>query len=245
MILFPAIDIQDGRVVRLVQGRMEEATVFNENPAAQAMTWQEAGFGWVHVVDLDGAVVGAPKNAGAVMSILDATSCSVQLGGGVRSMNRIAFWIDAGVTRLVLGTAAVRHPELVKEAAREYPERIAVSIDVRDDHVAVEGWVEQTTCDAVELAQRFEDAGVAALIVTDIHRDGLSGGPNIELTGKMADAVRLPIIASGGVSSAEQIQAMRAREGRPIAGAIIGRALYDGALAPAEALTAAGEGAEA
>lgn len=245
MILYPAIDIKEGRVVRLVQGRMDEATVFNEDPAAQAKIWEDAGFAWLHVVDLDGAIAGAPTNAGVVARILDATCCAVQLGGGVRSMARINYWLDAGVTRVVMGTAAVRDPEFVMEAAREHPERIAVAIDVRDGQVAVEGWVEQTECDAGELAARFEDAGVASIIVTDIERDGLAQGPNIELIGAIADAVNIPVIASGGVATPDHIRAMTSRPGRPIAGAVVGRALYDGRLDPAQALAAAAEGTAA
>lgn len=239
MILYPAIDIKNGQAVRLVQGRMEEATVFNDSPADQARTFEAAGFQWLHVVDLDGAIGGEPKNAGAVAKILAATSASVQLGGGVRTIGRVDYWIDAGVTRVVLGTAALHDPDLVKEAAREFPERIAVAVDVRDGKVAVEGWVEQTEMDAVELAQRFEDAGVAALVVTDIERDGLSGGVNIELSGRMADNVDIPVIASGGLSSVGEIRALMNRPGRPVAGVIIGRALYDGRLKAVEALAAA------
>lgn len=239
MILYPAIDIKDGQVVRLIQGRLEDATVFNANPADQARIWEEAGFAWLHVIDLDGAVQGEPRNAGAVAAILAQTRCSVQLGGGIRSLTRISYWLDAGVTRVVLSTSAVQNPELVRTAAREHPERIAVSIDVRNGQVAVDGWVEQTECDAVELARRFEDAGVAALVVTDIERDGLVGGINVALTGLLADAVSMPVIASGGLAGVADIAALKSRPGRPIAGAIIGRALYDGALDPKAALAAA------
>lgn len=244
MILYPAIDIKDGAVVRLTQGRMEHADVYNDDPGAQAKIWSDAGFGWLHVVDLDGAIAGEPQNAGAVRKVLDASSASVQLGGGVRSLARIAYWLDAGVTRIVLGTIAVQDPELVKTAAREYPDQIAVAIDVRAGRVAVEGWVAQTTCDAVELAERFEDAGVAVVIVTDIERDGLNEGVNIELAGRVADAVTVPVIASGGLAALSEIHALRDRhltaEGRrPIEGAVIGRALYDGTIEPAAALAAA------
>lgn len=244
MILYPAIDIKGGAVVRLVQGRMDDATVFHEDPAAQAVAWREAGFDWLHVVDLDGAMAGAPKNAGAVQKILDASMAAVQLGGGVRSMNRIAYWLDAGVTRVVLGTVAVRDPDLVREAAREYPDRIVVAADVRGGLVAVSGWTEQTECDVVELAQRFEDAGVAGLLVTDIDRDGLNSGVNVALTGRVADAVSTPVIASGGLASVEEITALRQRHisgggQRAIGGAVIGRALYDGRIQPTEALAAA------
>ncbi|MCG8443554.1 MAG: 1-(5-phosphoribosyl)-5-[(5-phosphoribosylamino)methylideneamino]imidazole-4-carboxamide isomerase [Caulobacterales bacterium] len=240
MILYPAIDLKDGHVVRLVQGRMEDATVFSEDPAAQARVWREAGFSWLHVVDLDGAVTGAPKNAGAVAAVLEAVDMQVQLGGGVRSLERIAYWLGAGVRRVVLGTVAVRDPGLVREAAADHPGRIAVAVDVRAGKVAVEGWVEATEIDAVDLAKRFEDAGVAALIVTDIDRDGLNEGVNIELSGRVADATSIPVIASGGLASAAEITALRSRPGAPIAGAVIGRALYDGHLTPADALAAAG-----
>ncbi len=243
MILYPAIDIKDHQVVRLAQGRMEDATVFSDSPPAQAKLWEDAGFDWIHVVDLDGAIAGEPKNAGAVQEILNTTTCSVQLGGGVRSLTRIAYWLDAGVTRVVLGTAAVRDPELVKEAARDYPGQIAVAIDVRGGKVAVSGWVEQTECDAVELAQRFEDAGVAAVIVTDIDRDGLGAGVNVSLTGQVADATQTPVIASGGTCSVAEVRALCTRHTqgagrRAIAGVIIGRALYDGRIDPAAVIEA-------
>ncbi len=239
MILYPAIDIKGGQAVRLVEGRMEDATVFNEDPAAQAQAFEADGFTWLHVVDLDGAFVGQPRNAGAVAKILQTTRCPVQLGGGVRSMARIDYWIDAGVSRIILGTAAVRHPELVKEAAREFPEQIAVGIDAREGLVAVEGWVEQTSCSAVDLARQFEDAGVAAVIVTDIARDGRNEGVNVALSGEIADAVRIPVIASGGLAGLDDIHALKTREGRAIAGVVIGRALYDGRIDAAAALKAA------
>jgi phosphoribosylformimino-5-aminoimidazole carboxamide ribotide isomerase len=240
MILFPAIDLKDGRCVRLLEGRMDAVTVFNEDPGSQADLFQTAGFSWLHVVDLDGAIAGEPRNAGAVARILARASIPVQVGGGVRSMGSVAYWIDAGASRVVLGTAAVHDPGFVREAAREYPERIAVGIDARGGKVAVAGWVEQTEIDAIELAHRVADVGVAAIIVTDIGRDGLKTGVNLDLIGAVADAVTIPVIASGGVASAADITALRARPGkRPIAGAIIGRALYDGSLSPAAALAAA------
>ncbi len=244
MILFPAIDIKDGQAVRLKQGRMDDADVFNVDPADQAAIWTDAGFEWIHVVDLDGAVSGEGQNAEAVRSILWATTCKVQLGGGVRTRAHVDTWIDAGVQRVVLGTAAVRHPDLVREAAAAYPSQIVIAVDVRDGRVAVEGWVEQTDIDAVELARRFEDVGVGALMVTDIARDGLGLGVNVELTGRMADAVAMPVIASGGIASLADIHALkrwREEDGRakPIAGAIIGRALYDGSIDPKAALAAA------
>jgi phosphoribosylformimino-5-aminoimidazole carboxamide ribotide isomerase len=240
MILYPAIDLKGGRCVRLVEGRMDEATIFNEDPAEQAVRFQTAGFHWIHVVDLDGAIEGRPKNAGAISGILNRAVIPVQVGGGVRDLNAIAYWIDAGASRVVIGTAALKDPAFVREAAREYPERVAVAIDCRDGKVAVSGWVEQSEMDAVELASRFADAGVAAVIVTDIRRDGLKTGINVDLTGQMADAVPIPVIASGGAKSVEDIKALKARLGRrPIRGCILGRALYDGDIAPAEALAAA------
>lgn len=240
MILYPAIDLKDGRCVRLERGEMERATIFNDDPAAQARLFQEQGFSWIHVVDLNGAFDGAPKNAGAIAAILGAARIPVQVGGGVRAMEAVDYWIDAGATRVVLGTAAVRNPELVKEAAKEFPERIAVAIDARDGKVAVQGWAEQTELTAVDLALRFQDAGVAAVIVTDIGRDGLKTGVNVALSGAVADATHLPVIASGGVKGVEDIVALRARAARPIHGVILGRALYDGDIDPAAAIKAAG-----
>ncbi len=239
MILYPAIDLKDGKCVRLAEGRMDEATIFNESPAEQAALFQSGGFHWLHVVDLDGATSGAPKNAGAVAQILATARIPVQIGGGVRTIESIDYWIDAGATRVILGTAAVRNPALVREAAREFPDRIAVGIDARGGMVAVEGWVEQTDISAADLARKFEDAGVAALIVTDIGRDGLKTGVNLALTQEVANAVTIPVIASGGVKSVDDISALRALPGRAIAGCILGRALYDGDIDPAAALKAA------
>jgi phosphoribosylformimino-5-aminoimidazole carboxamide ribotide isomerase len=239
MILYPAIDLKDGRCVRLEGGAMDQATIFNDDPKAQAQLFQSAGFTWLHVVDLDGAIAGAPRNAGAVAKILDAAAIPVQVGGGVRSVQNISYWLDAGASRVIIGTAAVRDPAFVRDAAREFPERVAVSIDAREGRVAVNGWVEQTDIDAIELAKRMEESGVAALIVTDIGRDGKKTGVNVEFTGKVADAVHIPVIASGGVSGAADILALKARPGRRIHGAIIGRALYDGALSHADAIAAA------
>jgi phosphoribosylformimino-5-aminoimidazole carboxamide ribotide isomerase len=239
MILYPAIDLKDGRCVRLAEGRMEAATIFNEDPADQAALFQSAGFEWLHVIDLDGAFAGAARNAAAIQAILARAFAPVQLGGGVRDMSAIAYWINAGVTRVILGTAAVRNPALVAEAARAFPERIAVSLDARDGRVALSGWAEQTDLDAVDLARRFEDAGAAALIVTDIARDGLKRGVNVALTRAMADAVAIPVIASGGVRSVDDIAALRATPGRAIGGCILGRALYDGDIDAAAALKAA------
>lgn len=239
MILFPAIDLKDGQCVRLREGRMDRATVFNRDPGAQARAFEEQGFKWIHVVDLDGAFAGKTANAGAVARILSSVRIPVQIGGGVRNLESVAYWIDAGATRVILGTAAVRDPAFVREAAREYPERIAVGIDAREGRVAVAGWAEQTELDAVELAKKFEGAGIAALIVTDIGRDGLKKGVNVDFTGAMADAVSIPVIASGGVRDVNDIHALRERRGRAIHGAILGRALYDGDINPEAALAAA------
>jgi phosphoribosylformimino-5-aminoimidazole carboxamide ribotide isomerase len=239
MILYPAIDLKDGRCVRLKRGDMAEATVFNEDPGAQAAAFEAAGFSWLHVVDLDGAVSGAQVNAGAVASILAGVRMPVQIGGGVRSLEHVERWLEAGASRVILGTVAVRDPDLVRSAARRFPDRIAVGIDARDGRVAVSGWAEQTEIDAIDLALRFEDSGVAAVIVTDIGRDGLKSGVNVAFTGAMADAVQVPVIASGGVAGVADIRALRARPGRAIAGAILGRALYDGDIVAADALQAA------
>jgi phosphoribosylformimino-5-aminoimidazole carboxamide ribotide isomerase len=239
MILYPAIDLKEGRCVRLAEGRMSQATIFNEDPAAQALSFQQAGFEWLHVVDLDGAFAGEPKHAGAVASILSVARIPVQVGGGIRSMENILYWLNAGATRVILGTAAVRDPELVKTAAREHPRQIAVGLDARDGKVALQGWDEQTELTAIDMAKRFEDSGVAALIVTDISRDGLKKGINVDFTGELADAVSIPVIASGGLKSVDDIAALRTRGGREIHGAILGRALYDGDIDPQKALEAA------
>ncbi len=239
MILYPAIDLKDGQCVRVTHGDFATATVFNDDPAAQARAWVEAGFEWLHVVDLNGSAEGKAVNGGAVEAILNAVSIPVQLGGGVRTLANIESWIEAGVSRVILGTAAVRDPELVKTAARAWPEQIAVSVDVRKGQVAVQGWLEDSGLGALEVARRFEDAGVSALIVTDIDRDGALAGFNVEAFGGVADAVDIPVIAAGGLASVTDIERLRARPGRPIAGAVLGRALYVGAIRPAEALAAA------
>ena len=239
MILYPAIDLKDGRCVRVVKGDFSTATVFNDNPADQAMIWARAGFEWLHVVDLNGSAEGRAVNAAAVKAILNAVSIPVQLGGGVRKIANVETWIEAGVSRVILGTAAVRDPELVKTAAREWPEQVAVSVDVRKGQVAVRGWLEDSGLAALDVARRFEDAGVSALIVTDIDRDGALAGFNVEVFGAVADAVAIPVIAAGGLASVGDIEALRARTGTPIAGAVLGRALYVGAIGPAEALAAA------
>ena len=242
MILFPAIDLQEGMCVRLREGRMDTPTIFNRDPGAQARTFAEQGFEWLHVVDLDGAVAGRSLNAGAVARILGEVTIPVQIGGGVRTMEAVESWLEAGARRVILGTAAVRDPDLVREAARLHPGAIAVGIDARDGRVAVSGWSELTDIDAIDLAMHFEDAGVACLVVTDIGRDGLKKGVNVDFTRTIADAVSIPVIASGGVKGVEDIWALKAHNGRPIHGAIVGRALYDGDLAAEAALAAAREG---
>ena len=239
MILYPAIDLKDGQCVRLLHGDMDKATVFNASPADQAEQFVRAGFDWLHVVDLNGAIEGKAINAAAVSAILNAVSIPVQLGGGVRNMESIERWIEAGVSRVILGTVAVRHPQLVREAAARFPEQIAVAVDVRDGKVAVDGWTQASDVDPITLAKRFEDAGVAALIVTDISRDGAMTGVNVEGVGAVADAVAIPVIASGGVASVADIVALKARPGVAIAGAVLGRSLYNGAIVPLEAITAA------
>ena len=236
MILYPAIDLKDGQCVRVLHGDLSTATVFNTNPAAQARAWVEAGFHWIHVVDLNGAVSGKAVNAPGVEAILSAVSVPVQLGGGIRTLADIERWIAAGVSRVILGTVAVKQPQIVLDAARLYPEQIAVSVDVRKGKVAVDGWTEDSDFDAITVAKRFEDAGVAALIVTDIDRDGTVMGFNVEAFGAMADAVSIPVIAAGGLASVDDIVKLKARKGVPVAGAVLGRALYNGAIDPAQAL---------
>jgi phosphoribosylformimino-5-aminoimidazole carboxamide ribotide isomerase len=239
VILYPAIDLKDGQCVRVVQGDLGRATVFNASPADQARAWADGGFHWIHVVDLNGAVSGQAINAAAVEAILGAVSVPVQLGGGIRSMTDVERWIEAGVSRVILGTVAVREPQVVREAAREWPEQIAVSVDVRQGKVAVQGWTEDSDLDAITVAKRFEDAGVGALIVTDIDRDGTVMGFNVDAFGAIADAVAIPVIAAGGLASVDDIVRLKARSGTPIAGAVLGRALYNGAIVPAEALQVA------
>lgn len=238
MKLYPAIDLKDGVCVRLLRGEMTTATSFNDDPADQALRFSAMGFEALHVVDLNGAFEGHSVNHNAVASILDVMRAPVQLGGGIRDMEGIERWLDAGISRVILGTAAVRNPKLVKDAARKFPGQVAVGIDARDGHVAVQGWAETTDMQAVELAKAFEGCGVAAIIVTDIARDGLKAGVNVGLTGELADAVSIPIIASGGVRDVGDLKALKARAGRPIEGAILGRALYDGDIDPTEALLA-------
>ena len=236
MILYPAIDLKGGECVRLVHGDMARATVFNVDPAAQARQFEAQGFTHLHVVDLDGAFAGAPRNAAAVEAILAATRMPVQLGGGIRDLPTLERWIARGVARAIIGTAAVRDPAFVCEAARRYPGRVAVGIDARDGKVAVEGWAETSDLDAAELGRRFEDAGVAAIIYTDIARDGVLKGLNIEATLALAAAVSIPVIASGGLASLDDVRRLLQPDCAKLAGAITGRALYDGRLDPVAAL---------
>ena len=237
MILFPAIDLKGGRCVRLVRGDMDQATVFNDDPAAQAETFARQGFEWLHVVDLDGAFAGKPVNGEAVEEVLRRVSVPVQLGGGIRDMRTLEGWLDRGVARVIIGTAAVRDPDFVREAARLFPGRVAVGIDAKDGRVAVEGWAQTSTLTAEELGRRFEDAGVAALIYTDIARDGILTGLNIPMTLALARAVTIPVIASGGLASMADIERLTHPDCAALAGAISGRALYDGRIDPVEALS--------
>ena len=229
MILYPAIDLKDGACVRLYKGEMDQATVFNDDPAAQARAFEEAGCEWLHLVDLNGAFAGEAVNGAAVEAILAGTTVPAQLGGGIRDMAAIERWLEKGLARVILGTVAVRNPDLVREAAKAFPGRVAVGIDARDGMVAVEGWAETTDVTATDLARRFEDAGVAAIIYTDIDRDGAMQGPNVAATAALAQAVAIPVIASGGVSSMADLQALKDC-GAPLNGAISGRALYDGRI---------------
>jgi phosphoribosylformimino-5-aminoimidazole carboxamide ribotide isomerase len=237
MILYPAIDLKDGQAVRLLRGDMDKATVFNADPAAQARAFVDAGCEWLHLVDLNGAFAGKPVNAAPVEEILRTCSVPAQLGGGIRDMATIAGWIEKGLARVILGTVAVENPSLVREAAATFPGKIAVGIDARDGMVATKGWAEATSVVATDLAKSFEDAGVAAIIYTDINRDGAMQGPNIDATAALARAVSIPVIASGGVSSLDDLIALRDC-GAKLDGAISGRALYDGALDLKQALAA-------
>jgi phosphoribosylformimino-5-aminoimidazole carboxamide ribotide isomerase len=236
MILFPAIDLKNGEAVRLQQGDMARATTFNRDPAAQAKAFEQQGFAYLHIVDLDGAFAGKPMNATAVERILAAVNIPAQLGGGIRDRATIEAWLAKGVARVIIGTAAVRNPSLVKEASRAYPGHVAVGLDARDGKVAVEGWAETSSLSVLDVARRFEDAGVAAIVYTDVARDGMLKGLNLDATIALADAVSIPIIASGGLASIEDVRALLEPRARKLEGAIAGRALYDGRLDPAAAL---------
>jgi phosphoribosylformimino-5-aminoimidazole carboxamide ribotide isomerase len=236
VILYPAIDIKDGLCVRLLRGDMNAATVFNNDPAAQAQQFRDVGFGWLHLVDLNGAFEGRPVNADAVGAVLAAIDIPVQLGGGIRDLDTIDRWLDAGVRRVILGTVALTDPDLVIGACRRHPGRIVVGIDARDGHVAVEGWATTSNVKALDLALRFEDAGVAAIVYTDINRDGVMTGLNLEATVDLAFALTTPVIASGGVSSINDLLELKANENAGIEGLICGRALYDGRIDPVEAI---------
>ena len=237
LILFPAIDLKDGQCVRLRLGEMDQATVFNDDPAAQARAFETQGFRYLHIVDLNGAFAGRPANAPAVEAILKAIRIPAQLGGGIRDLATIEAWLGKGLARVILGTVAVRDPNLVREACRTFPGRVAVGIDARGGKVAVEGWAETSELSAIELAQRFEDAGVSAIIYTDIDRDGVLKGLNLPATAELARATTIPVIASGGLASMDDIRALTLLEYRMLEGAISGRALYDGRIDPAEALS--------
>ena len=236
VILFPAIDLKEGLAVRLEQGDMARATVFNTDPALQAVAFEQMGFDYLHIVDLDGAFAGKPVNRASVDRILSTAGCKVQLGGGIRDMVTIEGWLSRGVTRVIIGTAAVRDPEFVKEAAKKFPGRVAVGLDARDGKVAVEGWAEVSQLTVLDIAKRFEDAGVAAIIYTDVARDGMLKGINWDSTIALADAISIPVIASGGLASIEDVKVMVSPRAKKLEGAIAGRALYDGRLDPTQAL---------
>ena len=245
MILYPAIDLKDGECVRLKLGRMEDATVYNSDPAAQAATFARQGFEWLHLVDLDGAFAGSPANAEAVQAIRAAVDLPIQLGGGIRTLETIERWLDLGITRVILGTVAVRDPDLVRTACRTFPDRIAVGIDARAGRVAVEGWAETSDLTAEDLAGRFADAGVAAIVHTDIDRDGVLKGLNLGASRALAASTPIPVIASGGIAGMADVEALVRPENRVLAGAVTGRALYDGRLDAAEALAMIGADATA
>ena len=236
MILIPAIDLKEGLAVRLEQGDMERATIFHREPAAQARAFEQEGFEYLHIVDLDGAFAGKPMNAAAVNRILEVVSIPVQLGGGIRDTATVESWLEKGVARVIIGTAAVRDPPFVKQAARDYPGRIAVGLDARDGKVAVEGWAKTSQLSVLEIARRFEDVGVAAIVYTDIARDGMLQGLNLDAIIPLAESISIPVIASGGLASIGDIKALLEPRSKRLAGAIAGRALYDGRLDAAEAL---------
>lgn len=243
MIIYPAIDLKDGQCVRLLRGDMDKATVFSDDPGAQAKLFEDAGFEWLHLVDLNGAFEGKPVNKAAVKTILANVSVPVQLGGGIRTMQLVEEWLEAGITRVILGTVALRNPSFVREACRLFPGQVAVGIDAHEGKVAVSGWAEISNVTASDLAHSFEDAGVAAIIYTDIQRDGAMQGPNLEETVKLAESLSTPVIVSGGVSSVSDIQNIAAHEISGIEGMVIGRALYDKSITPEAALAAIGRNA--
>ena len=228
MNLYPAIDLKDGQCVRLKQGRMEDSTVFNEDPTIPAQAFAKAGCDWLHLVDLNGAFAGEPINRRTVANIRAAVDSNIQLGGGIRTMDCISTWLATGINRVILGTAAVKNPQLVQDACREFPDRIAVGIDTKGENVATEGWATDSGVNAIELAKRFEDSGVAAIIHTAVERDGMMQGPDLTATLKLAQAVSIPVIVSGGVSSLDDLKTIRKTATKGINGAIVGRALYEG-----------------
>ncbi len=236
MILYPAIDLKDGQCVRLKKGLMEEATVFNDSPADQAKAWEEAGFEYLHLVDLNGAFDGKPVNASAVEAIIGATKNPVQLGGGIRDMATIEMWLEKGIRRVILGTVSVKDPDLVRAACKRFPGQVVLGIDAKSGFVATEGWADVSDLAVIELAKRFEDAGAAAIVYTDVDRDGILAGVNVEATVALAEAVSTPVIASGGVASIDDLIALKATNCKGIDGVISGRALYDGRIDPAEAV---------
>lgn len=238
MNLYPAIDLKDGKCVRLLRGEMDKATVFSDSPANQAAVFEKQGFEWLHIVDLNGAFQGKPVNEGAVKAILERVRIPVQLGGGIRDINGVATWLEAGVSRVILGTVALRNPQLVKEACRLFPGQICVGIDAKDGKVAVNGWAEISDQPAIDLAKRYEDVGVEAIIYTDINRDGAMQGPNVEETIRFASQLTTPVIASGGISSLDDVLTYRDAMADGIEGCILGRALYEGAIDPQAAIKA-------
>ena len=239
MIIYPAIDLKEGRCVRLHKGAMESETVYNDNPAAQALEFARTGFSWIHIVDLNGAVEGKPVNQDAVQSILEAVDLPVQLGGGIRSLKQIENWLQAGINRVILGTVAVKNPDLMRQACAEFPDQIVLGLDAYGEDVATEGWVEKSGQSMMELVQEYAESGLAAIIYTDINRDGTGEGINMDNTIKLAQSVSVPVIASGGAGSIKDVEAVRAAEKDGVSGMIIGKALYDGRISPEDALKVA------
>ena len=239
MIIYPAIDLKNGKCVLLHKGVMDSETIYNDNPAAQAATWAQSGFSWIHIVDLNGAIEGKPVNADAVQSIIEAVDLPLQLGGGIRDLKQIETWLHAGVSRVILGTVAVKDPDLVKQACGLFPGQIAIGADAYGETIATEGWVEKSDRSVIDLIQEFEDDGLAAVIYTDINRDGTGEGLNMENTIKLAESVSIPVIASGGVGSLKDVEAVKKANDIGVEGMIIGKALYDGRIEPLDALKAA------